>query len=138
MPAEHDCSAKGLSNDEESPELKLRIRQALVLSFEKKQRPAVRRIGVDDFADNDGMITAVVALSNFALHIAERGIENRCPVLAGVPLQAGKLINPLGRKTTRHLFLIFAEKIYRETVLQVEARIALRAFVNADQDQWWI
>jgi hypothetical protein len=133
--AEHDCSGREPSNAEESPELKLRIRQALVLSFEKKQWPSVRGIGVDDFADDDGMIAAVVALSNFALDIAERRIENRCPVLAWMPLQAGKLINALGRKTTRHIFLMFTEKVDRETVLQIEARIALRAFVNADQDQ---
>ena len=135
MAAEHDCSDGELSNDEESPELKLRIRQALVLSFEKKQWPSVRGIGVDDFTDNDGMVAAVVALSNFALDIAERRIENRYPIRAGMPLQAGKLIDPFGRKATRHIFLLFAEKIYGKTVLQIEACIALRAFVNADQDQ---
>src|SRR5918994_1459585 len=110
----------------------------MVLPFEKKQWPFGRGVGVDDFADHDGMITAVIALGNFALDIAERRIENRCAVLARMPLQAGKLINSFGRKTTRHIFLIFAEKIYREAVLQVEAGIALRAFVNTDQNQRWI
>ncbi len=54
------------------------------------------------------MITAVVALGNFALDVAEGPFDDRRTVTAGVPIEAGEFIGPFGGKTARNLLLSFA------------------------------
>ena len=80
-----------------------------------------------NFTDNDGVIAAIMTLSNLTLDVAQDAVDDRRAVAAGAPLQPGELVGAFGGEAARDLFLPFAQKIHRKAVLQFEARIARRA-----------
>ena len=51
-----------------------RTRHAMILAFEKEQRPIVARDSVKHFAHDNGVIAAFVTLHNLALEIADSAV----------------------------------------------------------------
>ena len=90
---------------------------------------------MEDFTDHDGMIAAVEALGDPAFDIAQDIVENGRSVVALVPFKPGKFVDSLGGETAGKLFLMFAEEVDRERIPAFKAGVALRRFVDADQDQ---
>ena len=93
------------------------------------------RDSAEHLAHDNGVIAALVTLHNLAFEMADGAVQDGGAVSAFVPIQAGELIGALGGEATRDLFLIFVEKVNRKYIGLNEARIALCALVDANQDQ---
>src|ERR1051325_7339892 len=62
------------------------IWQPLIPAFEEEQRSLSRGFYVDDLADHNGVITAVMAFPNFTFDIAENALDHRRSIRAAAPV----------------------------------------------------
>ena len=100
-----------------------------------KELKALSEEHSEDLADDNGVVAAVVAGGDFALHLTQRAVDERSAVSAGAPIQVGEFIDPLGGEAARDIFLILAQKIHVKAVSRFEAGVAGRSLIDADDHQ---
>jgi hypothetical protein len=113
----------------------LRNRQPLVLTFKKDQRLSAGRVRCYNLANDDRVIASIVALPDSAFDVTERGVQYGRPIRSFSPLQPGEFIYPFGGKAAGNILLLFAEEVDCESIHRLEAVVALRRLINADEDQ---
>src|ERR1044071_2409747 len=82
-------------------------RQLVVLPFEEEQRLAlVGGRGMQDFADVNRMVAAVVGVDDLAFDVADRAVDEREAALARAPFEAVELRHAFRREAARDFFLV--------------------------------
>ena len=79
------------------------------------------------------MISSIVTLDDLALDVSDRAVNEGKTVLTSMPFDVGKLVSTFGGEAAGDCLLIFVKEIDGKDLRFIEAGVALRLLVYADQ-----
>src|SRR5207249_7819480 len=110
-------------------------RQLMIAAAKKEQGAPFAGVGTLDLADVDGVIAGVVRGDDAAFDVRQRALENRRAGAAAATGQVDELVAARHREPARQLLLMLVEDVHDEHLRPVDRRIALRALVDAHEDE---